>query len=291
MSNTKRIWVPGAKGQVGSELQALHKNTEATFHFTDMEVDLTDEQAIARTFKKIKPTAVINCAAYTAVDKAEDEVELNQKVNDIAVGYLAKGCKENDCKLIHFSSDYVYHIDKNSPLVESDICMPQGQYAVAKLAGEKKIQEHMPHNFAIIRTSWVYSSFGNNFVKTMIRLGKERDKLTIVNDQIGAPTYARDIAKTSLAILPYLEKDREKYAGVYNYCNSGKTNWNAFAQKIFELEDITCEVSPTTTAAYGAKAPRPLWSVMDTSKITQTFDLTIPSWEDSLRHCLDLLNN
>lgn len=291
MSLTKsmKIWVTGASGQLGSELSELSKNLDHVFLFTDREVDLTDQSKVNETFDTFQPDCVINCAAYTAVDKAEEEVELCKKVNKDAAAYLATACKKQDCMLIHFSSDYIYHIDTDVPLVETDIPEPKGRYAIDKLAGERQIQKLMADNYIIMRTSWVYSSFGNNFVKTMIRLGRDREELSIVKDQIGAPTYARDLAKLCFTLISKLSEDKVKYSGIYNYSNLGKISWCDFASKIFELENITCKINPITTAEFGAKAPRPAWSVLNTSKIQQNLNVTIPNWEDSLRHCLNQL--
>lgn len=290
MSKPLQIWVTGANGQIGSELQVLSKNSAHHFIFTSRDdVDLAQPTAIEEAFDRIHPDVVINCAAYTAVDKAEDQPDLCHQINAHAVKLIAQGCKANDCTLIHFSSDYIYHIDTDVPLAETDIPEPKGQYAKSKLQGEREIQMHMPDHFAIIRTSWVYSSFGNNFVKTMMRLGRDRDELQIVADQIGAPTYARDLAILAMDMIPHLRERRVEHAGVYNYSNQGRLSWFDFAKKIFELEEISCMVKTTTTEAFGAKAPRPAWSVMNSSKIQRHFGLTIPHWEDSLKECLILL--
>ena len=282
-----KIVVTGADGQIGSELRKVASSYNSySFQFLNREgLDITDSTAVNQLFKNLQPDILINCAAYTAVDKAEVEKDSATLVNVDAPSILAKACKEHDCFMIHYSSDYVYHIGGNQPLLESDNNNPKGIYASTKLEGERKVLNTLKKSI-VIRTSWVYSSFGNNFVKTMIRLGKERDKLNIVSDQIGTPTYAHDIAIATLDIIKQIANPEFDDFGIYNFSNAGITNWADFAKKIFELENITCEVYPITTKEFGAPADRPLWSVLSKEKIQKIFGLNIPNWEKSLQKCL-----
>ncbi len=284
------ILVTGANGQVGSELQFLANQFPSfKFHFTDVaELNITDEKAINELFAKIQPTYCINCAAYTAVDKAESDEPTATLINETAVKYLAKACKKQDTTFLHISSDYVYHNRVNRPLKESDKPSPKGVYAATKLAGDIVALAENP-NTIVIRTSWVYSSFGHNFVKTMLRLGKERDKLTVVYDQIGAPTYARDIAAMMLDVIEKIEGGKRNFAGVYHFAPAGVTCWYDFAKAIFEFENIDCQVTPIPTSAYPTPAKRPHYSVLNCAKIQKTFDVEIPYWKDSLKRCLALL--
>ena len=285
-----KIIVTGADGQLGSEFKYISKDhPEHKFVFANRStLDITNTTAIENFFKVNQPDVLINCAAYTAVDKAEEEFDSAKKINEIAPGILAKFCELHNSVMIHYSSDYVYHNTSNEPLTEEDEVTPQGIYAKTKLLGEKSITANCSKQL-IFRTSWVYSSFKNNFVKTMLRLGREREELTIVSDQVGTPTYARDIAEATLRIIPEVCHPDFSDFGVYNYSNSGITNWMEFAKKIFELENIKCVVYPTTTKEYGAPAERPLWSVLSKEKIKSIFGLNIPSWEDSLKKCLQEL--
>jgi len=284
------ILVTGANGQVGSELQFLAKKVSGfKFHFTDVaELNITDEKAVNQLFAKIQPKYCINCAAYTAVDKAESDETKAILINETAVKYLAKACKKQEATFLHISSDYVYHNRVNRPLKETDKPSPKGVYAATKLAGDIVALAENPKT-VVLRTSWVYSSYGHNFVKTMLRLGKERETLTVVYDQIGAPTYARDIAATLLEIIEKIEGGKTNFTGIYHYAPAGVTCWYDFAQAIFELESIDCKVTPIPTLAYPTPAKRPHYSVLNCTKIQKTFDLTIPYWKDSLKVCLALL--
>jgi len=285
-----KIVVTGANGQVGSELQFLAKQyPNWEFHFTDVaELDITNERAIMDLFTKINPDYCINCAAYTAVDKAESDVAKATLINETAVKYLAQACQQFNTTLLHISSDYVYHNRVNRPLIETDKPAPKGVYAATKLAGDRvALAENL--NTVILRTSWVYSSYGHNFVKTMLRLGKERDKLTVVYDQIGAPAYARDIAKAMLEIMVRIENGTTNFSGIYHFAPAGVTCWYDFAKAIFEIENIDCEVTAIPTSAYPTPAKRPHYSVLNCDKIKRTFGLTIPYWKDSLKACLAIL--
>ncbi len=284
------ILVTGANGQVGSELQFLAKQfPNYKFHFTDVaELDITDETAVNQLFAKIQPKYCINCAAYTAVDKAESDEAKATLINETAVKYLAKACKTQETTFLHISSDYVYHNRVNRPLKETDKPAPKGVYAATKLAGDIVALAENPKT-VVIRTSWVYSSFGHNFVKTMLRLGKERDKLTVVYDQIGVPTYARDIAATMMSIIEKIEGGKTNFSGIYHYAPAGVTCWYDFAKAIFEIENIDCKVTPIPTSSYPTPAKRPHYSVLNCTKIQKTFDIAIPYWKDSLKACLVLL--
>jgi len=286
------IIVTGANGQLGNEFReiaAINKTLNFSF-FNSKELDITDEDTVNQIFASLDPDVCFNCAAYTAVDKAETETEAAMKVNVSGPILLAKACRTQNAILFHYSSDYVYHLHKKEALSEVDETNPQGVYAASKLEGEQKLIEII-EQYIIIRTSWVYSSFGNNFVKTMIRLGKERDTLQIVSDQIGTPTYARDIAEASMEILDNLIAQSEHtHWGIYNFSNEGVTNWCEFAQTIFELANIDCKTLPITTEQFGAPAPRPKWSVLNKEKIKSTFKLEIPHWKESLKECINILS-
>jgi len=287
-----KILVTGSNGQLGSELKELSENKkEFQFLFTDRtQLDISSQEDIEKVIADFNPDFLINAAAYTAVDKAETDIETAQLVNATAVKNLAEACKKHQVWLLHISSDYVYHLITEQPLREDYMTSPQGVYAKTKLEGENLLVESAA-DFTIVRTSWVYSYYGHNFVKTMLRLGKTKEELTIVADQIGAPTYAKDIADTLLYMIKVICESEEKAAfkGVFNYSNDGNTHWADFARKIFEYENLACEVKETTTEEYGAPAPRPKWSVLDKSRIMQTFGVKIIDWEVSLKHCLDRL--
>lgn len=279
------ILVTGSNGQLGSALQVLAKQyTQYQFYFTDVaELDITDKSAIAVFVSANSIYAIVNCAAYTAVDKAESDLELADKINHLAVKYLAEVAKEHQCKLIHISTDYVFDGTHHIPYLENDVPNPQSVYGKTKLAGEQVLQEINPSNSIIIRTSWVYSSFGANFVKTMLKLGKERDELRVITDQVGTPTYAADLAQTILTILPHLSNEKVE---VYHYTNEGVCSWYDFAQAIFEISKIDCKVIPITTAQYPTAAQRPHYSVLNKTQLKEKFKIEIPYWRDSLRNCL-----
>jgi dTDP-4-dehydrorhamnose reductase len=281
---TKKIIVTGANGQLGQEFQKV-TNPDLEFTFLSRtQLDITDTEKVHDAIEQIKPDVIINCAAYTAVDRAEEEVGQAFKINDHGSNNLAITADRLSAKLIHISTDYVYHIEKDTPLVETDICNPQGIYGKSKRAGELSIASQL-ENHIILRVSWLYGTQQKNFVKTMLRLGADRDALNIVNDQIGAPTYTGDVVEAITKLI----KEKDELQGIYNYCNTGTTNWCDFAQEIFKQADISCNVSGISTEAYGAPAPRPLWSVMSTDKISEALDITIPHWSDSLSTCLKAL--
>ena len=282
----KKILVTGANGQLGSELRAIavHK-TQYDWVFTDyQELDLCDLPLLANKLSAINPQIIINCAAHTAVDKAETEVELSDVLNHQSVAIMAKWSQDNDCKLIHVSTDYVFDGNSAVALTETAQTNPINVYGVTKLAGEKACVEQNPKAI-IIRTSWVYSSFGNNFVKTMSRLMQERDSLNVVNDQIGSPTYAADLAQ---AIMTILEHENWQ-AGIYNFSNEGEISWHEFALAIQEIGRFECKVEGIPAANYPTPAKRPAYSLLDKSKIKATFDVIVPEYKESLRKCMGLL--
>ena len=281
------ILVTGANGQVGSEMRELSKSYDGTFFFTDKEtLDITDEDAVASFCRTNGITHIVNCAAYTAVDRAEDDEESADKVNRLAVSHLASAAKEQSISLVHISTDYVFDGKSYRPYIETDQTNPQGVYGKTKLAGENALKKINPKNSVIIRTSWVYSGYGSNFVKTMLRLGKERDVLGVIFDQVGTPTYARDLAETILDILPRIVNEDVE---IYHYANEGVLSWYDFAKEIMRMAKIECEVNPIETKEYPTPATRPHYSLLNKAKIKRDFNITIPYWRDSLEHCLKVL--
>ena len=283
MSN---ILVTGANGQLGSELKdESSRYSNDIFIFTDVaELDICNHSAVREFIVKNDIHTIINCAAYTAVDKAEEQFELSNDINNFAVKNFANIAKEYNIKLIHISTDYVFDGTNHVPYQEMDEPNPQSVYGATKLAGENAIQEINPANAIIIRTSWVYSNYGNNFVKTMLRLGSERDQLGVIVDQIGTPTYASDLAKAILKILPNVQN---KNVEVYHYSNEGVCSWYDFAKAIFEIKDIKVKVNSIETYQYPTAAERPSYSVLNKSKIKQAYQLEIPHWRESLLNCLE----
>ena len=229
---------------------------------------------------------IINCAAYTAVDKAEDEAELADAINHKALQTMAKLAKENEIKLIHVSTDYVFNGMNYKPYSEDDATDPQSVYGRTKLEGEKAIQEINPKNSIIIRTSWVYSAYGANFVKTMLRLGKERESLGVIFDQVGTPTYAKDLAKTILEIVPKIKNNKVE---IYHYSNEGVLSWYDFAKEIMKMSKLTCKVDPIETKEYPTPAKRPHYSLLNKAKIKKDFGIEIEYWKDGLDDCLKRL--
>jgi dTDP-4-dehydrorhamnose reductase len=300
-NNQPTILVTGANGQLGSELRVLSSSYPGyNFLFvTKEELEISDPIAVKKYFDSNKIDHCINCAAYTAVDKAETEKEKAFKVNADAVGYLAKACDKHQTQLIHISTDYVFDGTATEPIEENEHVNPLGVYGMSKLRGEQMAISNL-ENTIIIRTSWVYSSFGNNFVKTMLRLMKEKESINVVSDQRGCPTYAADLAAVIVQIINATTDHGQpttggqssvvgRLSGIYNYSNSGITNWYEFALAIKELSGSKCMVNPIPTSQYPTPAKRPQYSVLDTSKIQQTFGITIPEWIDSLKKCLAIL--
>ena len=278
-----KILVTGKNGQLGSEIRSIAANfKQFNFLFTgSKELNISNKADVETFFANNSINAVINCAAYTTVDKAEDEPEKANAVNHLGVGYIAEMCKKYNCKLIHISTDYVFDGKAISPYKEDDIVNPQSVYGKTKLAGEKAVSELTNLAAVIIRTSWVYSEYGNNFVKTMQRLANDRDVLNVVDDQIGAPTYAKELASACLTILN--ATNWPKQTEVYHYSNEGSCSWCEFAKTILEFTKSSCKVLPITTKEYPTPAPRPAFSVLDKSKIKEHFNLEISSWQECLR--------
>lgn len=287
----KSILVTGANGQLGSELRELSVlYTGYTFTFIGRsELNFSNSEDIQTWFLDKSFDVIINCAAYTAVDKAESEQELAKEINTTAVETLAHIAKENNSSLIHISTDYVFDGKNFKPYTEADSTNPQGVYGQTKLAGEQAMLAINPANSIIIRTSWVYSSFGNNFVKTMLRLGKEREELGVIYDQVGTPTSARDLAMALISIIQHPILNDQKTTEIYHFNNEGVCSWYDFAKAIFELSDIACNVKPIETKDYPTPAKRPHYSLLNKAKIKNTFNITIPYWKDSLQECLDVL--
>ncbi len=293
-----KILVTGARGQLGSEIQELSDTVEGDFYFTDIdELDITDKKALGIFIEKNKIDTIINCAAYTAVDKAEDNQDLANLINNIAVRYMAEIAEQNDIKIIHVSTDYIFDGKNHKPYIEEDKPCPNSVYGETKLAGEKALQEVSPNNSIIIRTSWVYSSFGANFVKTMLRLGKEKEELGVIYDQVGTPTYARDLAKVILDILPKLantvsrsekfpRKVKNQTPDIYHYSNEGAISWYDFAKEIMKMAKLECKINPLETFQYPTPAKRPHYSLLNKAKIKNKFGVDIPYWKDSLSDCL-----
>jgi dTDP-4-dehydrorhamnose reductase len=280
------ILVTGCNGQLGNEMQLLEKeHTNHTWFNTDVkELDITDSDAINGFVEKNKIDGIVNCAAYTAVDKAEDNVELATKLNSDAPEYLAAAVEKRGGWLIQISTDYVFDGTKHTPYVETDDTCPDSVYGTTKLAGEKAAQKAC-RNTMIIRTAWLYSTFGNNFVKTMIRLGKEKPQLGVIFDQIGTPTYAHDLAAI---IMTAIEKGIVQ--GIYHFSNEGVISWYDFTKAIHRIAGITdCKVKPLHTEEYPTPANRPHYSVLDKTKIKNTYNAEIPYWEESLAKCIKQL--
>ena len=278
------ILVTGVNGQVGSELKELSKKYNHNFFFTDKKsLDITNKEAIQKFTALNKINTIINAAAYTAVDKAESDMDTANLVNHIALQHLATISKEKNIKLIHISTDYVFDGKYYMPYTEDNVVNPNGVYGKTKLDGENAMIKINPQNSIIIRTSWVYSSFGANFVKTMLRLGKDEEQLGVIFDQVGTPTYARDLAKV---ILDILEKIENKKVQIYHYSNEGVLSWYDFAKEIMRMAKLECKIEPIESKDFATLATRPHYSLLNKSKIKKEFNLSIPFWKDSLDECL-----
>lgn len=280
------VLVTGQNGQVGNELKVLSTQySQFDYVFTDVdELDITDAKKVNEFFDRYQPAVCINAAAYTAVDKAETDKDLALKINAYAVGNLAENCSKINAKFIHISTDYVFDGTASSPYKEDYQVNPVNFYGESKLKGEEIALEKNPST-VIIRTSWVYSFFGNNFVKTMLRLMKERESITVVNDQFGSPTYAADLAA---AIMHIAVRPQDK-PGIYHFSNEGIISWFDFAVAINELVGLSCNVKPVDTSGYPTPAKRPAYSAMNKEKIKSTFGIEIKPWKESLQKCLQLL--
>ncbi len=280
------IVVFGASGQLGQCLKSVAEAEGITSIYfpAESEADILNPDALEQVFKTYKPTWCINCAAYTAVDKAEDDIDLARKINKDGVENLSKLCLKYEAVLIHTSTDFIFKGDKPIPLMEDDPAEPENIYGLTKLEGELEVTNLLKKYF-ILRTSWLYSEYGNNFVKTMLRLGGERDELKVIADQTGTPTYAMDLAA---CILDIITANSTAY-GIYHYSNEGVASWYDFAKAIFDISETKVKVLPIRTSEYSSRAVRPAYSVMDKTKIKQTFDIEIPYWRDSLITCINKL--
>lgn len=274
------VLVTGANGQLGQSLQFISDHySDIQFHFyTSTELDITNRNNIKEIFSLIKPDFCINAAAYTAVDKAESEIEKATLINVTGAKNMALICAEFSTTLIHVSTDFVFDGIKETPYTEEDTTNPQGVYGKTKREGEIEIIKYLKHYF-IIRTSWLYSSFGNNFMKTMLKLANERNSLNVVNDQIGTPTHAVDLAKAIIEII----LSGSKNFGIYHYSNEGNTSWYGFAKEIFNIYKTIIDLQPIPTSEFPTPAKRPKYSVLDKSKIKSEFGISIKDWKESLR--------
>ena len=282
------ILVTGGNGQLGNEMRVVSKESRNRYIFTDvMELDITNLEAIRYMLKMERVDVVVNCAAYTNVDRAEEDEIMADLLNNKAAGNLAVVAKEVGATLIHVSTDYVFQGDKNTPYKEDCETSPLGVYGRTKLAGERSIQA-TGCNYLIFRTSWLYSSYGKNFVKTMQRLTRDKNSLKVVFDQVGTPTYAGDLAAI---IYKVIEKDMLDKQGIYHFSNEGVCSWYDFAQEVCELSGNTCNIEPCHSDEFPSKVKRPNYSVLDKTKVKETFGAKVPYWKVSLKHCINLLMN
>jgi len=289
-----RLLIIGTSGQLGQSI----KNISGTYSSYDIkfshreDLDLSDSNSITKFFQMNQFDIIINCAAYTAVDKAESEPELANQINHLAVKQLAEISNQQDAKLVHISTDYVFNGKQFRPYVETDNVEPKSVYGLTKLKGEQALLAIRPKNSIIIRTSWVYSEFGNNFVKTMVKLGAERDELNIIFDQIGTPTYANDLASAIMTIVNSNEFNKITFnSEIYHYSNEGVCSWFDFAKAILEESNIQCDISPIETKDYPTPAVRPHYSLLNKAKIKHSYNLSIPYWKNSLKNCLKVLKD
>lgn len=281
------ILVTGSRGQLGAELQKIGFTLLDDVFYTDLpELDITDEQAVWDFVREKEIDTIVNCAAYTAVEKAEEEQEKAAFINTAAVANLAKIAAAEDCLLIHISTDYVFDGGATVPYTEKDRPCPQSIYGKTKWEGERAIQKSGCLAI-ILRTAWLYSAGGNNFVKTILRLASEKGEVSVVADQIGTPTYAADLAKVIVKIVA--DKELENTVEIYHYTNEGECSWYEFAREIITQSGIECQVHPLTTAQYPTKAKRPAYSVMDKTKIKRKYGIEIPLWQEALGRCLKAL--
>ena len=284
-----KLLITGSNGQLGSEIKALASDyANFEFIFSDLpELDICNKDLLSQFTKENNINGIVNCAAYTAVDKAEEDGEIAEMVNANAVGNLVAVAEDQHLKLIHISTDYVFDGTSHIPYTENMPVSPLGVYGITKREGELQVI-HSASNSISIRTSWLYSTYGNNFVKTMLRLGTERDELGVIFDQIGTPTYARDLAKTCLDILSKADRI-DQNSKVYHFSNEGVCSWYDFAKEIMAMGGINCQVNPIETKDYPTKAERPHYSVLNKSKIKADFGIQIPYWKDSLKECITKL--
>ena len=278
----KKILVVGSKGQLGSELQELSKEYSFHFCFFDFpEMDITNKELVNEKINSLKPDYLINCAAYTAVDKAETEKDIAFAINRDGVSNLATACTENNVLFIHISTDYVFDGETKEPYKEDSPVKPANIYGISKLQGEQEALKNNPE-VIIIRTAWVYSAYGSNFVKTMLRLMKTKPEINVVADQFGSPTYAHDLAEVILQII----SSGKWTPGIYHYTNNGIISWFDFASEVKNLSNLSCSILPITTEQYPTPARRPKYSVLDKTKMRQTFGIELKDWKESLKECL-----
>ncbi|MBP7612633.1 MAG: dTDP-4-dehydrorhamnose reductase [Paludibacter sp.] len=282
------ILITGSNGQLGNEMQqAAVRFPDFNYIYTDVaELDICDKSALDAFVKANNVNVIVNCAAYTAVDKAEDDVELCYKINRDAVRNIAEVANDNKVKVVHISTDYVFDGTNYLPYTEDMPVCPATVYGKSKLEGEQALLENCKES-VILRTAWLYSSFGNNFVKTMIKLGTERDSLGVIFDQVGTPTYAADLADAILQLL----RNETFVPGIYHFSDEGVCSWYDFTKTIHRMANITCDVKPIETKDYPARTPRPHFSVLNKGKIKSTYGISIPHWEVSLEKCIGLLHN
>ena len=282
------ILITGSKGQLGNEMQqAAVRFPDFNYIYTDVaELDICDKSALDAFVKANNVNVIVNCAAYTAVDNAEDDVELCHKINRDAVRNIAEVANDNKVKVVHISTDYVFDGTNYLPYTEDMPVCPATVYGKSKLEGEQALLENCKES-VILRTAWLYSSFGNNFVKTMIKLGTERDSLGVIFDQVGSPTYAADLADVILQLL----SNKTFIPGIYHFSDEGVCSWYDFTKTIHRMANITCDVKPIETKDYPARTPRPHFSVLNKGKIKSTYGISIPHWEVSLEKCIGLLHN
>jgi len=282
------ILITGSHGQLGNEMQQAAEGFPAfRFLYTDVEdLDICDKKALDAFVKTNQVNIIVNCAAYTAVDKAEDDVALCYKINTDAVRNIGEIANENGIKVVHISTDYVFDGTNHIPYTEDQPVCPSSVYGKSKLAGEQALLESCKQT-VIIRTAWLYSSFGNNFVKTMMKLGAERDSLNVIFDQIGTPTYAADLANTILQVL----SQNPFVPGIYHFSDEGVCSWYDFTKSIHRIAGIQCDVHPIETKDYPVRTPRPHYSVLNKAKIKSTYSLVIPHWEESLVKCIEILKH
>jgi len=281
-----KILIFGGSGQLGQCLKTVAPNDERLMFLSSKEADIRNEIQLKALFERYAPSVIINCAAYTAVDRAEDEKEQAELLNAYAPGIIARLCQVYHVEMIHISTDFVFEGKRTGLLQEEDETIPTGVYGMTKLQGEQAIVKNLERHI-IIRTSWLYSEHGANFAKTMLRLANEKDQLGVVADQVGTPTYAMDLARTILQIIDAPEKNY----GIYHYSNEGVASWFDFAHAIFEYSGINITLLPLSTKEFPTRASRPAYSVLDKSKIKRQFSLRIPHWRDSLETCLEQLQS
>ena len=282
----KNVLITGCNGQLGNEMQLLAKeNAQYTYFFTDVEeLDITDENAVDDFVSKNEIDCIVNCAAYTAVDKAEENETFCNVLNNVAPGYLAKAVGQRGGCMVQVSTDYVFDGTNHTPYTEDEPTCPNSVYGRTKLAGEQSVMAACK-NAMVIRTAWLYSTFGNNFVKTMIRLGKEKQELGVIFDQVGTPTYARDLAVAIFAAI-----NKGVVPGIYHFSNEGVISWYDFTKAIHRIAGInSCKVRPLHTSEYPTPAARPHYSVLDKTKIKAAYGIEIPYWEESLKECIEAL--